>query len=77
MKPASGKEVVKLLQKLGFSFKRQKGSHLHLVKEVQGTVHHVTVPVHGNEDLNLFVLRSIARQAGYTAEEFSQLLIEK
>jgi len=25
----------------------------------------------------LFVLRSIARQAGYTAEEFSQLLIEK
>lgn len=69
----SGKEVVKALIKEGFSIRRQKGSHVHLVKETAEKTFHVTVPVHANQDLNQFVLRSIARQAGYAPEEFSRL----
>jgi len=74
MKKASGKEIVKALQKNGFFVCRQKGSHVHLVKKGDGRELHVTVPVHANKDLNPFVMRSIARQAGYKMEEFEELL---
>ena len=70
----SGKEVLNALAKEGFTIKRQKGSHVHLVKEVEGRVLHVTVPIHGNRDLNPFVLRSIIRQSGYSVEDFTKLL---
>ena len=70
----SGKEVLKALQKAGFSIVRQRGSHVHLDKKSGFRVFHVTVPVHGNEDLNPFVLKSIARQAGYEFDEFVRLL---
>ncbi len=53
--------------------RRSKGSHIHLIKPSEGKALHVTVPVHANEDLNPFVLRSIIRQAGYSAEEFAGL----
>lgn len=69
----SGKEVIKALLKEGFGIRRQKGSHVHLTKETAEKTLHVTVPVHANEDLNQFVLRSIARQAGYSQEEFARL----
>ncbi|MBI5228603.1 type II toxin-antitoxin system HicA family toxin [Candidatus Micrarchaeota archaeon] len=69
----SGKEVVAVLLKNGFEVKRQKGSHVHLINTVGEQSFHVTVPVHSNKDLNPFVFRSIARQAGFTPEEFSEL----
>ncbi len=69
----SGKEVIKVLLKNGFTIKRQKGSHVHLVKIQGSRTLHVTVPVHGNRDLNAF--RAIDRntQAGYLPEDFAQL----
>lgn len=70
----SGKEVLKALQKAGFEVVRQRGSHVHLMKIVGGQRLHVTVPVHGNKDLNPFVLRSIIRQAGYSPEDFLKIL---
>ncbi len=70
----SGKDVVKALTKAGFEVQRQKGSHVHLFKQTDDRILRVTVPVHGNKDLNPFVLRSIIRQAGYTPEEFADLL---
>lgn len=73
LKTVSGKEVVKALLKNGFEVKRQKGSHVHLMKSVGGQVLHVTVPIHGNRDLTPFVLRSIIRQSGYTPETFAEL----
>lgn len=69
----SGKDVIKALAKNGFTVKGQRGSHVHLIKTVGSETRHVTVPVHGNKDLNPFVLRSIARQAGYSFEEFAKL----
>lgn len=72
----SGKEVVKILLKNGFVVKRQKGSHVHLVKIIGENSFHVTIPVHVNKDLNSFVLRSIIRQSGYTIEEFENLFVK-
>ncbi|MFH0954648.1 MAG: type II toxin-antitoxin system HicA family toxin [Candidatus Micrarchaeota archaeon] len=74
MKPRviSGKEVVKILLKNGFEVKRQKGSHVHLDKIITGKIFHVTIPIHGNQDLNPFVLRSIIRQSGLSPEDFSK-----
>jgi predicted RNA binding protein YcfA (HicA-like mRNA interferase family) len=34
----------------------------------------VVVPVHGNRDLKPGTLRSVIRQAGFSVEEFTQLL---
>ena len=69
----SGKEVIKALLKDGFTFVRQTGSHQHLVKETTEKIFRVTIPVHGNKEINPFVLRSICRQAGYDWEEFQKL----
>mgnify|MGYP001602880693 CR=1 FL=1 len=66
----SGKEVIKRLQKMGFVIKRVRGSHVHMIKRVNGMEFNVTVPVHGNRDLNPRVLKFILRQAGLSVEEF-------
>lgn len=73
IKVVSGKEVVKALLKQGFEVKRQKGSHIHLIKSEGSQVLHVTVPIHGNRDLTPSVLRSIIRQSGNTPETFTEL----
>lgn len=69
----SGKEILRVLLKNGFQEVRQKGSHVHLTKPVGYRVLHVTVPIHGNSDINPFVFRSIARQAGFEIREFAKL----
>lgn len=69
----SGKEIIKALAKNGFKVKGQRGSHVHLAKKCNERTLHVTVPVHGNEDINPSVLRSIIRQSGYTIEDFEKL----
>jgi predicted RNA binding protein YcfA (HicA-like mRNA interferase family) len=58
--PLSGKEVVAKLMKKGWSFKSQKGSHVKLEKN--GKV--IIVPVHGNRDLGVGLLRVIEKQSG-------------
>ena len=72
----SGKEVLKALLKHGFELKRQTGSHVHIIKHADGKTLHVTIPIHGNKDLNPFVIRSIIRQSGYSVEELVALLKE-
>lgn len=73
-KQVSGKEMIKALLKLGFKVIRQKGSHVHLTKEASDKILHVTVPVHGNEDLNPFVFRCICRQAETSPKELENVL---
>ena len=68
----SGRRTIRALERAGFVFDRQQGSHVTLRhKERRRSA---TVPVHGNEDLPSGTLRSILRQAGLTAEEFQNLL---
>lgn len=69
----SGKEVVKALLKNGFIFDRSKGGHYQLTKVADGTRRRVTVPVHGNKDLHISIIRSIIKQSGISEEEFEKM----
>ncbi len=60
----SGTEVVKSLQRLGFTVVRQKGSHVQMVKGDK----RITVPRH--RFVTVGTLQSILRQAGLSLEEF-------
>lgn len=62
----SGKECVKALEKAGFYFKRQEGSHIILRRDIPFA--QVVVPNH--KELDKGTLRSIIRMASITVEEF-------
>lgn len=65
----SGEQVIKLLQKEGFSITRQKGSHVSLHKKLQdGGVHLVVVP--RKREIKKGTLLSIIKQAGMSREDF-------
>lgn len=63
--PLKPKEVIKILERNGFVFARQKGSHRMYVKEKIG----VTVAYH-NKELKPKTLRHIIRQSGIEIEKF-------
>ncbi len=66
----SGNECVKALEKAGFYFKRQEGSHIILRRDDPFT--QVVVPRH--KELDRGTLRAIIRQAGLSVDEFVKLL---
>ena len=68
----SGREVVKILSKLGFKIARQRGSHIILVKESEKGKKGVVVPNH--KEIDKGTLLEIIRQAGLTREEFLALV---
>ena len=61
-----GKELVRLLEKLGFEIVRTRGSHLFL-QHADGRV--TTVPVHAGETLGPGLLRSILRDVELSVED--------
>ena len=42
----SGKQLIKLLSKIGYSTVRQKGSHVRLVNKTTVGDHKITIPLH-------------------------------
>ncbi|MBI2654248.1 type II toxin-antitoxin system HicA family toxin [Candidatus Woesearchaeota archaeon] len=68
----SGREVIKILKKVGFEEKRQKGSHVILAKETEQGKKAVVVPNHKEVDKG--TLLEIIRQSGLTREEFLKLI---
>ena len=67
----SGKELCKILEKLGFEKIYAKGSHIRF-KHIDGR--RTVVPVHGNEDLGPGFLTAILKQIKITREEFENLI---
>ena len=67
----SALECIKALEKAGFRQRRQKGSHLILVRDDPFAM--TVVPVH-KKKLRAGTLRDIISQAGMTVEEFVALL---
>lgn len=59
---------MRILEAVGFSFVRQKGSHRIYVKGVVGII----VP-HHSRDFRKGTLRHIIKQSGLTLEEFLRL----
>jgi len=69
----TGNRVVPALTRNGFVVDRIVGSHHVLVHPTDPT-RTLTVPVHSGRDLKPGTLRAIIRQAGFTVEEFRELL---
>jgi predicted RNA binding protein YcfA (HicA-like mRNA interferase family) len=67
------REVIRALERAGFSVTRTAGSHSRLVHGTDPT-RQVTVPVHSGKDLKRGTVQGILRQAGLTVEEFNALL---
>jgi len=67
----SGREVAKILTRLGFKIVGRKGSHIRLKKNNKQTLI-VIVPDH--RELAQGTLRAILRQANLKPEEFLRLL---
>jgi predicted RNA binding protein YcfA (HicA-like mRNA interferase family) len=61
------REVISILETLGFSQTRQRGSHRQF-RHPDGR--HTTVPDHKGRDLSPILLRVIASDIGMSAEEF-------
>jgi predicted RNA binding protein YcfA (HicA-like mRNA interferase family) len=66
------KDVFRVLQRAGFFFHHATGSH-YVLKHPGKPGVRVTLPWH-NKDLKRGTLASIIDQAGYTADEFVELL---
>lgn len=70
LSPIKTIRLIKILKKLGFIEKRQKGSRLFLShKDGRTTV----VPVHPSKSIGIGLLRSILRDVKLSPEEFEKL----
>jgi len=63
------REVVAILEKLGFVEARQRGSHKQYRREDGRST---TVPFHQGRDISPILLRQIAKDVGLTIEELLQ-----
>ncbi len=67
----TAKEIISVIERIGFSLTRQSGSHK-IYKNTAGN--RVTVPFHGAKILHPKVLKSILKDAELTPERLRQLL---
>ena len=68
----SGKQMIKLLEKLGFRVVRIEGSH-HRLHHPDGRV--TTVPVHKNEDISRGLIHKIITEdVGISINEYIKLV---
>jgi len=68
----SSEQLVTALNKVGFVFIRQKGSHMRLEKQTDKGIIKLTVPRHSI--IKRGTLRGIIKDAGLNVEEFVNLL---
>ena len=68
----SGKNLVKMLSKAGFSVLDQHGSHIILAKQAEGKKLKTVIPMH--PAIKTGTLLGILRQAQITRKEFEELL---
>jgi predicted RNA binding protein YcfA (HicA-like mRNA interferase family) len=68
----SGREIVRVLTKIGFAIVGRKGSHVRLKRRRGEQVSIVIVPMH--HELARGTLKSILRQANLTTEDLLRLL---
>lgn len=66
LRSLSGKEVVQIFERFGWSVARQRGSHIILIKD--GEMATLSVPDH--KEVAKGTLRSLIRAAGLTVDEF-------
>lgn len=67
MKSVSGKKFAKILERQGWELVRVQGSH-HIYMKPGETVR-ISVPIHGNKDLKVGLLRHFMKQAGLSEDD--------
>ncbi|MGC1307444.1 MAG: type II toxin-antitoxin system HicA family toxin [Phormidesmis sp.] len=67
MKSISGKQFAKLLKKRGWQLVRIQGSH-HIYCRL-GDSTRISVPIHGNKDIKVGLLRYLLKQSGISESE--------
>lgn len=67
----TARQIVRALEKAGFSLARQSGSHM-IYKNAEGK--RVTVPFHASKTLHPKILKSILRDADLKIEDLEKLM---
>ena len=68
----AGREVVRALERAGFVFDRQRGSHVILIHPQ--TRRRVSIPMHAGRTVKLGTLKGILEDAGLSQDEFGRVL---
>ena len=68
--PVSGKKMCKILEKLGFEKVHQVGSH---ARYIHPDGRRTVVPIHGNEELGIGILKDILNQVKISREKYETL----
>lgn len=69
----SGRQVIKVLEKIGFTVSRQKGSHIRLMRMHGEIKHLVTIPNHKTIRKGT-LLNGILKPINLSLEDFKKLL---
>ena len=67
----TAKQIIAVLEKLGFAYTRQSGSHA-IYKNAAGL--RATVPVHGAAILHPKIVKTVLKDAGISADRLRELL---
>ena len=67
MKSISGKKLAKILERHGWELLRIQGSH-HIYCHPDNPPR-ISVPIHGNQDLKIGLLKHFLKQAGLSEED--------
>lgn len=68
----TARQIIRVAEKLGFAFDRQRGSHAVYYRESDGR--RLVIPVHQGKDIRVGLLRSLIRDMGITPAEFVRYL---
>ena len=71
LSPVKARELINILNDLGFIKKRQKGSHVFFLHPDGRTT---VIPVHPSKQIGRGLLRSILHEIKVSPEEFKKLL---
>ncbi len=66
----SGKDMIKILRKIGFKVDRRRGGHIYLIKD-EPFFKAVSVPNH--KELKKGTLKNILKRSGLTVDDFMKL----
>lgn len=68
--PISGRKMCKILERLGFEKVHQVGSH---ARYIHPDGRKTVVPLHGNEELSIGLLKDILNQIKLSRQEYEKL----
>jgi predicted RNA binding protein YcfA (HicA-like mRNA interferase family) len=71
LSPIKARKLIKIIEKLGFKEKRQKGSHIFFSHPDGKTT---VIPMHPIKQIGIGLLRSILHDVAISPEEFKKLL---